>query len=270
MNVAATAPPIVVEHLGFHYGRKPTLNDVNLSFTRGEVVALVGPNGSGKSTLVRCMLGMLRPADGVVRLAGQDVRSIPARRRAQLVAYVPQASPPAFPMTVFDTCLLGRSPHIGARATREDHVAVERMLRRLHLEDFAFRLLSELSGGERQRVMLARALIQETAVLILDEPTSALDIRNQLQTLRLVVEVSRERGVTAFIAIHDLALAARFSDRVVLMQSGRVVGMGDWRSTLTPDAIREVYGVDTYVGTESGAPVFVPHEARTSTALQAP
>src|SRR5262249_35833708 len=142
-----------------------------------------------------------------------------------------------------------------------DHTVVERTLRRLRLEDFAFRLLSELSGGERQRVMLARALVQETGLLVLDEPTSALDIRNQLETLRLVMEISRERGVTALIASHDLGLAARFSDRVVLLSAGEVASLGDWRTTLTERAIREVYGVEAHVGLQDGVPVFVPREA---------
>jgi iron complex transport system ATP-binding protein len=252
--------PALVEGLSFAFGRRTVLHNIDLSLGRGEIVALVGPNGCGKSTLLRCMLGMLRPWTGHIRLSGQDIRTLPARQRARLVAYVPQASPPAFPMSVFDICLLGRSPHLRAGATRSDHAIVETTLRRLSLEDFAFRLVSELSGGERQRVMLARALIQETGLLVLDEPTSALDLRNQLQTMRLVAELTRERNVTALVAIHDLSLAARFADRVILLQAGRVAGSGDWRSTLTARAIREVYGVDVDIATQNGVPVFVPHE----------
>ncbi len=251
---------LIVEHLDFAYGGKNILDDIGMTLTTGEVVALVGPNGAGKSTLMRCMLGMLKPRSGSVRILGQDVRTLSARRRAQLVAYVPQASAPAFPMSVFDVCLLGRSPHFSTHATPRDHAIVEATLGRLALRDFAFRLLSELSGGERQRVMLARALIQQTDFLILDEPTSALDIRNQLETLRLIAELARERHMTAFVAIHDLSLAARFSDRVVLLKEGRVAGIGDWRSTLTPAAIREVYGVDAQVAMQDGVPFFVPHE----------
>jgi iron complex transport system ATP-binding protein len=247
-----------IEHLGFAFGRRQVLHDIDLAFGCGEVVALVGPNGSGKSTLLRCMLGMLRPSTGRVVLSGHDVRLLSARRRARLMAYVPQASPPAFPMSVFDVCLLGRAPHTGA--STDDHAIVETTLRRLALEDFAFRLVSELSGGERQRVMLARALIQQTGFLVLDEPTSALDVRNQLQTLRLIAELARERATTALVAIHDLSLAARFSDRVVLLQSGHVAGSGDWRSTLTVPAIRDVYGVDMDVAVQNGVPVFIPHE----------
>lgn len=249
-----------IEQVGFGYGARQVLRDVSVELAKGDILGLIGPNGAGKSTLVRIVLGLSSPSSGRVLLDGKDMRGMTPKARARRIAYVPQSSPLSFPATVFETCLLGRTPHMGASPSRKDLAVVEDLLRRLRLEDFAFRPMSELSGGERQRVMLARALAQETDVLVLDEPTSALDIGNQLFTLRVVAEIARERGVTALVAIHDLSLAARFSDSLLLLDKGAVVGHGDWQETLTEARVRDVYGVDVEIGILRGVPVFAPHE----------
>ncbi|WP_432286859.1 ABC transporter ATP-binding protein [Aminobacter sp. BA135] len=249
-----------VDKVSFGYGSRPVLREVSVGLTKGDILGLIGPNGAGKSTLVRTVLGLATPSSGRILLDGHDIRAMSPKVRARRIAYVAQSSPLSFPATVFETCLLGRTPHMGASPSRGDLAVVEDMLRRLRLEDFAFRPMSELSGGERQRVMLARALAQETEVLVLDEPTSALDIGNQLFTLRVVAEIARERGVTALVAIHDLSLAARFSDSLLLLDKGAVVGHGDWRSTLTEQTVRDVYGVNVEIGLLRDIPVFAPHE----------
>jgi len=251
---------LAVDKVSFGYGSRPVLREVSVGLKKGDILGLIGPNGAGKSTLVRTVLGLATPSSGRVLLDGHDIRAMSPKARARRIAYVPQSSPLSFPATVFETCLLGRTPHMGASPSRADLSVVEDMLRRLRLEDFAFRPMSELSGGERQRVMLARALVQETDVLVLDEPTSALDIGNQLFTLRVVTEIARERGVTALVAIHDLSLAARFSDSLLLLHKGTVVGHGDWRSTLTEQTVRDVYGVNVEIGLLRDIPVFAPHE----------
>ncbi|MBE1208517.1 ABC transporter ATP-binding protein [Aminobacter carboxidus] len=249
-----------IDKVSFGYGSRSVLREVSVGLNKGDILGLIGPNGAGKSTLVRTVLGLATPSSGRVLLDGADIRSMSPKDRARRIAYVPQSSPLSFPATVFETCLLGRTPHMGASPSRGDLTVVEDMLRRLRLEDFAFRPMSELSGGERQRVMLARALAQETEVLVLDEPTSALDIGNQLFTLRVVSEIARERGVTALVAIHDLSLAARFSDSMLLLDKGAVVGHGDWQGTLTEKTVREVYGVNVEIGLLRDIPVFAPHE----------
>lgn len=251
---------LAIDKVSFSYGSRPVLREVSVGLKKGDILGLIGPNGAGKSTLVRTVLGLAAPSSGRVLLDGHDIRGMSPKARARRIAYVPQSSPLSFPATVFETCLLGRTPHMGASPSRGDLAVVEDMLRRLRLEDFAFRPMSELSGGERQRVMLARALAQETDVLVLDEPTSALDIGNQLFTLRVVAEIARERGVTALVAIHDLSLAARFSDSLLLLDKGAVVGHGDWKSTLTEATVRDVYGVDVEIGLLRDIPVFAPHE----------
>ena len=249
-----------VDKVSFGYGSRPVLREVSVGLKKGDILGLIGPNGAGKSTLVRTVLGLATPSSGRILLDGHDIRAMSPKTRARRIAYVPQSSPLSFPATVFETCLLGRTPHMGASPSRADLAVVEDMLKQLRLEDFAFRPMSELSGGERQRVMLARALAQGTDVLVLDEPTSALDIGNQLFTLRVVAEIARERGVTALVAIHDLSLAARFSDSLLLLHKGIVVGHGDWRSTLTGQTVRDVYGVDVEIGLLRDIPVFAPHE----------
>lgn len=251
---------LAVDKVSFGYRDRAVLREVSVGLKKGEILGLIGPNGAGKSTLMRIVLGLATPSSGRVVLDGADMFGMSPASRARRIAYVPQSSPPSFPATVFETCLLGRTPHMGARPSRNDMAVVEEMLTRLRLESFAFRPMSELSGGERQRVMLARALAQETDVLVLDEPTSALDIGNQLFTLRVVAEIARERGVTALVAIHDLSLAARFSGSLLLLDKGAVVGHGDWRSTLTGQTVRDVYGVDVEIGMLRDIPVFAPHE----------
>lgn len=258
-----TDPIVSACNITFAYGGKTVLRDVSLDLHPSEVVGLVGPNGAGKSTLVRAILGFNRPSSGAVTLEGRDLRRVSGRQRALLMAYVPQTSQTGFPITVFESVMLGRTPHMGTTVTARDTAIVERLLARLGLVDFADRLMSELSGGERQRVMLARVLAQQARVLILDEPTSALDIGNQLFTLRTVGEIARQEGVAALIAIHDLSLAARFTDRLALLDRGVIRAQGSWRDTLTPEAVHAAYGVSVTIGMQDGTPVITPHEDRT-------
>ncbi|WP_176083203.1 ABC transporter ATP-binding protein [Martelella sp. HB161492] len=256
----SAAPHLSLAQVSFFHGDRKVLSDISADIEKGEILGLVGPNGAGKSTLIRLVLGLSACASGRILLNGADMSGLSSRARARKLAYVPQSAQLAFPVSVFETCLLGRTPHMGAKPKKADLAIVSEMLERLNLGDFAFRQMSELSGGERQRVMLARALAQETGLLVLDEPTSALDIGNQLFTLRVVAEIARERGVTAIIAIHDLSLAARFCDRLLLIDKGRVEAEGRWQETLTPEAIRRTYGVDVDIALLRDVPVFAPHE----------
>lgn len=248
------------ENLSLTVQTRMLLRDVSLRLEPGEVVGLVGPNGAGKSTLIRALLGQSQPEAGRVTLDGRPVLRMAACERARHVAYVPQRTPEGFPVSVFETCLLGRTPHMGSRPSARDMALTEAMLERLRLTDLAFRPMNALSGGERQRVMLARALVQETPLILLDEPTSALDIGNQLFTLRLLADLAQETGRGLLVAIHDLSLAARFATRLVLMDGGRVAAQGDWREALCPAHIRASYGVDTEVATLRGVPVIAPFE----------
>ena len=206
----------------FSYGSVPVLKDVGLKVGEGEVLSLTGPNGSGKTTLLKCINRILRPKKGTILLNGEDLRRVGLKELARSLGYVPQGFPSSFSLTVLETVLLGRKPHINWRLNEKDKRVVLDILRLMELDNLSMRMFNELSGGERQKVLIARALAQEPEVLLLDEPTSNLDLRHQLEVLELITNVVRERGLSAVMAIHDLNLASRFSDRIAMLKEGRI------------------------------------------------
>ncbi|OIH92389.1 ABC transporter ATP-binding protein [Curtobacterium sp. MCBA15_001] len=208
---------------------------------QGNVVGLVGPNGSGKSTLLRAVYRMLRPADGQVRTAGDDVWAMPARDAARITAAVVQDSPADLELTVADCVATGRLPHgrlLGGRHA-DDRDIVDRAMAAAGVAGFADRDVSTLSGGERQRVQLARALAQEPQILVLDEPTNHLDIHHQLQLLALI----RDLQITTLVTLHDLNLAAAYCDEIVMLELGRVIASGRPEQVFTPQLLQQVFGV---------------------------
>jgi iron complex transport system ATP-binding protein len=220
------------------------IDGIDCEAPEGAVTALIGPNGSGKSTLLHTLAVVLPAASGVIRFDGDDLRAMHRRERARTVALVEQGAATELSLTVADVVGLGRLPYLGAFAdeSADDHAAVEMALRAVHMEGFANRDITSLSGGERQRVLLARALAQDPRLLLLDEPTNHLDIAAQLETLALLGTLA-ENGVTVVAALHDLTLAAGWSDHVIVLSGGRVVASGATTATLTPELIDDVYGV---------------------------
>ena len=249
---------LAVESLHYGYRGRSILADVSLQLTRGEVVSLLGVNGAGKSTLLKCVSGFLRPNRGEILLDGSQLRRLSRNELARRIAYVPQQSGAAAALRVFDIVGLGRAPHREVSSPRRDREVVLRSLARLELEALALRPFNELSGGERRRVLLARALAQETPILLLDEPTSDLDLRHQLETMSLVRRLADEDGLCALVAIHDLSLAARFSDRLVLMRDGGVDADGPPERVLTAANLERVYDVGVVTGAFQGLPVVMP------------
>jgi len=249
---------IVIEDVHFSYSARPVLRGVTAHIARGEVLGLLGPNGAGKSTLLRCMDRVLTLTQGVILVDGRKVANIPLRELAKLVTHVPQDAARAFPHCVFELVLLGRRAKMGLRPREQDLEAVRESLRWFNLEELAWRNVNELSGGERQRVMLAWALAAEPRVLLLDEPTSSLDLRYQLGVLATLRELARHRQITTVMAMHDINLAARFCDRLILLKSGVVHAMGSPVQVLTPENIREVYSVDAVVRLHGGTPYVIP------------
>jgi len=217
------------------------LDGVRLAVDSGSFVGLVGPNGSGKSTLLRCVYRALRPAAGVVRLAGDDVHAMPSRAAARVLAALPQESAAEFDFTVAEVVAMGRLPHRDHTATSDAEICGRAMARTGvgHLADRGF---LSLSGGEKQRVLIARALAQQPRVLVLDEPTNHLDIAHQLEVLRLV----RDSGVTALAALHDLNLAAAHCDLLYVIADGRIVASGPPHDVLQPGLLAEVFGVSAH------------------------
>lgn len=249
---------IQVNDLCFHYGGPSILNHVKFSVEDGEVVSLVGPNGAGKSTLMKCLNRILKPSKGSIRVDGDDVRQLSLKKMARIFGYVPQTALHTFPATVFDTVLLGRRPYVDWGVSRENREIVYEMLGLMDLVHYAHRQFNELSGGEQQRALVARALAQEPRVLLLDEPTSNLDLRHQLEVLDHVTRIVREKDVSVIMAIHDLNLAAQYSDRLIFLKNGEVYQTGTPLDTLISDNIRKVYNVEAMVNVDSGRPHVVP------------
>jgi len=241
------AQVIRVEELDFAYNSKPVLRHVSLDVPTGCLAAIVGPNGSGKTTLLKCMARILTPANGIVELEGRPAASLRPREMARRLAYMPQRLDTAFPMTVFDLVLTGRRPHISWRPSRRDLDVTWRVMDMVGVTDLAARYIDERAGGETQKVFLARAFAQETKVLLLDEPTSNLDVYHQLEIMEILSDAAHGQGKTVILALHDLNLAGRYADRLVLMRRGAIVANGSPSEVLTPHHVRAVYGVHAAV-----------------------
>ena len=247
-----------VKDITFSYNSRPVLEGVTLKAAEGNVASLVGPNGSGKTTLIKCINRILKPRLGIVLVGREDVGKVKLRGLARLLGYVPQSADHVFPSTVFDAVLLGRRPYVDWGISSRDKEVVSQILSLMGLEEMALRQFNELSGGERQKVLIARALAQEPQVLLLDEPTSNLDLRHQLEVLDIVRSIVDESGITAIMAIHDLNLAARFSDTLVFLDKGRIYDAGEPAQVLTQENIRNVYGVEAIISKNSGHLHIIP------------
>ena len=234
----------------------------SLALRVGELVVLVGPNGAGKTTLLRALAGLL-PADGAIALGGEPLTSLKARERARRVAYLPQGHVFYWPMAVSAIVMLGREPHADpfSGTSAEDRAAAAHALATTETERFADRDVTTLSGGERARVALARALATQAPVLLADEPTASLDPRHQLVVMELLRQ--QARGGSAVLAtMHDLTLAARFADRVIVMHQGRLVAEGTPAEALTAERLADVFGVEAQVIDLDGTRIPVPMRPR--------
>jgi len=240
-------------------GRRWLLDDVSLELAPGELVCLLGPNGAGKSTLIRCLDGIWKPDGGSVRVDGQILSRLKREELARTIAYVPQHSGETLGLSVTEMVMLGRAAHRHRENGAQRKARVKAILERFDLQGMADRAFDDLSGGERQRVLIARAVAQDARYMLLDEPTSALDLKHQLETLSTVRQLVDENRIGALMAIHDLSAAARFADRVALLQHGQVVALGRWQDVLTPDRLAAVFGVKAHVGTVEGLPYILPH-----------
>ncbi len=262
-------PAVRVRGLGVRFGSRVALHDVGLEVPAGEFVVLAGPNGSGKTTLIRAMLGFLEPEAGTVELFGRPVGDLSIRERARRVAWVPQEEDLRDDVPLLQYVLYGRYPHQGLfdRDTPEDRAYALRILEAVGLSDRAADGIRSISGGERQRAVLARALAQATPLLLLDEPTSHLDIAHQLDLLSRVRALSRSEGVTVVAALHDLNLAARYADRIVVLSRGHRVADGTPRNVLSEDLLARVWGVDAELemDSRSGLPYLLPRRLVTDT-----
>lgn len=247
MTAPVLSPPVMAAHgLTIGYGDRIVVDAADLQVGAGERVALVGPNGAGKSSLLRALTGVLTPRNGAVELLGQPVERVHRRILARTVAVVPEVADLPFAMPVEEVVALGRLPHepplAGLRPA--DLAAIDGAIERVGITELRRRDVRELSMGERQLVFIAVAVAQAAPILVLDEPTAHLDIRHQVDVMELLVELNRRDGTTIIAVLHDLALAAHFFPRVVVLAAGRIVADGPPSRTLDSDRIRDVFGVD--------------------------
>ena len=249
---------INVQDIRFSYGSHTVLNHISCRINSGEILCIVGPNGSGKSTLAKCMDGLLPPQSGTIRLQGKKTSDLSPVERSRLVGYVPQSFPSIFSTTVFETVMMGRRPHGAWRSGREDIQKAARAIRQMDLDREALRDINQLSGGQRQRVFIARALAQEPRALILDEPTSSLDMAHQLDTMDTLRDLTRCQGLSVTIILHDLNLAARYGDRILMLDRGNIHAMGEPEAVFTPNNLARVYGIHAAVRTIEGCLSILP------------
>ncbi|HJV40244.1 ABC transporter ATP-binding protein [Caulobacter sp.] len=237
-------PDLRAETVSVSLGGRQVLRDVNTCFGRGELVAIVGPNGAGKSTLLACLAGLMRPDGGKVSLEGAAVADTSPRQRARRIAFLAQTPEIAWDIDVRTFIGLGRTPYLGAfGASAADASAIDDAIATAGLEAFAERPVTRLSGGERARALIARALAGQTDWLLADEPLTGLDPGHALDALDLFRDLAHRRGKGVVVTLHDLSLAARFADRVVMLHEGQIVVDGGPAEALAPRTLAQVYGV---------------------------
>ncbi|PZP53467.1 MAG: ABC transporter [Agrobacterium fabrum] len=240
--------------LGFGHGRRTIGREVTLAVAKGEVLALLGPNGVGKTTLFKTILGLLPVQAGEVLLDGKALSGWSRRERAKRIAYVPQTHAALFPFTVLDVVLMGRTAHLPAFAAPDGHdrdIALGALagLGMGHLQD---RPYTEVSGGERQMALIARALAQQPEILVMDEPTANLDYGNQLRLLSHIQQLAA-RGISIILSTHNPDHVFMVADRVALFHDGELIGLGPTAEMLTPEALKQLYGIDVVVGSIDGS-----------------
>ncbi|MEG3087522.1 ABC transporter ATP-binding protein [Sphingomonas sp. PB4P5] len=250
---------LAAQSLSVSLGGRRVLDDISVTLGGGALIGVVGPNGAGKSTLARALLGLLAPDSGTVTLDGADIASLASGVLARQVAYLPQTYAVHWPLSVARLVGLGRLPHLGpfSRIAPADEAAIEGALRDTDTMHLAHRTATELSGGERARVMLARTLATGAPALVADEPLTALDPGHQLEIMALLQAQARA-GMLVVVVLHDLGLAARFCDRLLLLDAGRLVADGAPGDVLTDAALAQVYGVTAWRGMLDGQPLLVP------------
>jgi len=244
-----------LKNLSFSYAEEKVLADISFSAEKGELITLIGPNGSGKSTLLKCITSYLKIDSGSVEINGNNIYNLPRRKRAELIAYVPQQREFNFPMTVFEAVLMGRKPYSSWKPSQLDKELTAEVISDFNLEQIAFKNISQLSGGQQQKVFAARAVVQDSELILLDEPTSNLDLKHQLEIFE-VIENQVKKDKTVIAAVHDLGLASRFSQRIIMLKDGKVYSDGD-RNSLTHEKINDVYGVEVSLKEHNGYKVVI-------------
>lgn len=247
-----------VRKVEFGYQRESTIKDISFSIDKGDVLTIIGPNGVGKTTLLKCLNRVLTHRSGTILLDKKPVESYSRKEIAKKIGYVPQRGSLSG-MTVFDSILLGRKPHIQWDASVRDLKITGKVIDLMGLEKLSLRKINEISGGEYQMVQIARALVQEPKVILLDEPTSNLDLKNQHVIMSIIQKIVKIKEMAAIMAVHDINQAIRYSNKFLIMNHGEFLATGG-KEIITPDIIKEVYEIDVMVEEVNGVPMVLPLE----------
>ena len=281
-NISLEIDGITAQNIKLSYDNELVLNNINLSIKKGSVVTLVGPNGCGKTTLLKIINGFLRQYDGVVYIDNRKTEHISNLERAKILSYVSQLHKSSFPFSVLDVVLTGRMPYISTFSTpgKKDIEKAHEILDFLGIGHFAHKPYTQISGGERQMVMIAKALVQEPAFLLLDEPTSFLDLKNQIHVLQTITDLSRTKNITVLMTLHEPNHAMLFSDEIILLRKldhenhgfavspekgtvltypvNNIVVSGAPEKVMTPEKIKEAYGIQVDVLEHKGKRIIMP------------
>ncbi len=245
-----------VNDLEFQYNSHKTLKNVGFSIQRGETTVILGPNGVGKTTLLKCLNSILTPQNGDIFVKDKNIKGMDIKQIAKEISYVAQKNETAR-ITAFDAILLGRHPHIRYKTSIDDLKKVDAVIKRLNLSHLCLKYLDQMSGGELQKVSIARALVQQTDLLLLDEPTSSLDLKNQTDILGLIRHVVKGHHIAAVMTMHDLNTALRYADHYLLLKDKTIYGAGKINE-ISSKMIEDVYGIRVDIFYHKGFPVVVP------------
>lgn len=250
---------ITIENLSADLGRRPVLRAIGAELRPGRMIGVIGPNGAGKSTLARAMLGLVRAKIGSIAIDGRAVSDFRPRELAGKIAYLPQGQTLHWPLSVERLVALGRLPHLGpmSRMSADDAGIIREAMERADVTAQAKRIATELSGGERARVMLARVLAVGAPAIVADEPLASLDPGHQMDVMALLAREARG-GALVVVVLHDLTMAARYCDQLLLLHDGRLVADGPPSEVLTRAHLRAVYGIDAQIGSYGGKPAVIP------------
>lgn len=235
---------IHVKNLNYYYGDFPALKNLTFSVTKGDFFIIIGPNGSGKTTLMKIIAGILKIQKGRLEILDCPIESYARKTLAQTIAFVPQLTQLDFPFSVKEVVLMGRSPYLGMLGLEQekDLIIAKQALTFTDVGHLAHRKLDQLSGGEQQRVFIAKAICQEPEIILLDEPTSSLDLAHQIRLMDLMEKLKNEKGITVVMVSHDVNLAAMYGDRLLLLNKGEIVELGNPNEVLTFQTLEQVYG----------------------------
>ena len=256
---------ISIENTTFSYGlsEKNLLDGINLNIEKGKFIGILGPNGCGKSTLLKVILKYLNPKEGIIKIENKELKEYTQSELAEILSFVPQKSSLTMPLTVEDVVYMGRVPYMKNKWTgfdREDREKVEKIMQMLKIDKFKNRVIFSLSGGEFQRVLLARALAQNTNIMLLDEPTSALDMNYALEIMRLTSYFVQNESLTAVMVLHDLNLASMYCDSIILLKNGKIAYEGTPKELFRPEILEEIYGFNCEVIENNGFSYVIPNK----------